>query len=620
MPQVHQYTAHRRSDWKLARRQFLGLGLAALAGCTSPFIRDQSPEVEDIAADPDNGTLLVGDYCGGWGLNHKRLEAIGLVTKLDNTGSDPPPGQGRDYLIGEMQGRDIKDPAKVLASPKVSMVQVIAYLPPAVQKGDLIDVAVRVPNKSQTTSLRGGWLMQARLREMASINGRLRRGHDAGFAEGNIIIDSIFNGDGDRLNEVRGRILGGGIAGETRTLGLVIRRDDVSIETTTVISTAVNQRFHTFDRGSKKGVAEPKNATFIKLLVAASYKLNLPRYIAVVRSVPLKEAAHQRARRLETLEQRLLEPTSCAKASLQLEAIGKEAIPVLKKGLASRDLEVRFRSAEALAYLDESDSAKTLAEAARDEGAFRWPALTALSSMDHVHAYEALGELLHVASVETRYGAFRALRIRNPNDPLVKGETLFSQFSLHVVPTTGERMIHISKSERSEIVLFGQDLRLKSPQGLYAGKHIMLNSTDAEQIKISRFAPGEEDRVVYSNVSLEAVIRAIASLGGTYGDVVQFVHEAKQAGLIEARVAVDALPKAGRRFYRDDEEDGDPQETDDFEALLAGPGKPEDAGPVGTDGSDMDEDVSETYVDPKFTPETNKGVWSRVTDWFSWSE
>jgi flagellar basal body P-ring protein FlgI len=615
MAQVQRKTAP-----PLVRREFLGLGLAALAGCTSPLIRGQSPEVEDLAADEQNSVLLVGDYCGAAGLNYKKLESIGLVTRLDNTGSDPPPSQAREFLLGEMRGRDIKSPEKVLASPNVSLVQVTAYLPPAVAKGDPIDIVVQVPKNSQTTSLRGGWLMQARLRELSNIGGRIRKGRELGLAEGAITIESIFNGDGDRMNEVRGRILGGGMSGETRSLGLVIRRDDVSIETTSVIGAAVNQRFHTFDRGSKRGVAEPKDDTKIELLVPARYKHNLQRYVAVVRSIPLSEAAHQRARRLEVLEQKLFEPTTCAKASLQLEAIGKEAIPALKRGLAARDLETRFYAAEALAYLDESVSAKTLAEAARDESAFRWSALAALSSMDHVSAYEALCELLHVSSVETRYGAFRALRIRNPNDPQVRGESLAGQLALHVVPTTGEPLVHISKAERSEIVLFGHEMRLGSPQGLYAGKHILLTSPDAEQIKLSRFAPGEEDRVLYSSNSLEQVIRAIASLGGTYGDVVQTIHAAKKAGLLEARVAVDALPKPGRTYYRDDQPDDEPDYAAELEGLMAGSNADSASGSESTGASAVDEQVSETYVDPKFAPATGKTTWSRVIDWFSWSE
>ena len=53
--------------------------------------------------------------------------------------------------------------------------------------------------------------------------------------------------------------------------------------------------------------------------------------------------------------------------------------------------------------------------------------------MDHVAAYEALNELLHVPSAETRYGAFRALRTRNAADPLVRGESLGGGFAYHVI-------------------------------------------------------------------------------------------------------------------------------------------------------------------------------------------
>jgi flagellar basal body P-ring protein FlgI len=593
----------------MARRAFLGsLGLAALAGCTSPLIRNQSPEVEDITATTENSVALVGDYMAPWGLELKKLQAIGLVTNLDDTGSDPPPGMARDILIGEMQGREVKNPEKILQSPKVSLVEVVAILPPAVEKGDPIDVLVKVPNRSATTSLRGGWLMKARLRLMAADrHGKLHTGGESALAEGSITVDTIFSGNGDSQNEVRGRILSGGVSLERRTLGLKIVREDVSIETTTVVGAAINQRFHTFDRGSKKGVAEPKDSRFVKLLVPPRYKHNLGRYMAVVRSIPLGEAAFQRARRLEALEQKLFEPTTCAKASLQLEAVGKEAIPALKKGLQSPDLETRFHAAQALAYLDEPESAQTLGEAAREEYAFRWQALTALSSMDHVQAYEVLSNLLHVSSAETRYGAFRALRRRRPSDPLVAGELLGGQFSLHLVPTTGEPLVHISRAERPEIVLFGHDMQMGPPQGIFAGKQIMLTATDAEQIKISRFSPGQEDKTVYTSLAVEQVIRGVVALGGTYGDVIQALQEAKQAGLIPARVEVDAVPRPGIAYSREESASEGSEPATSLDELM----KPESA------DAEKSQENGESYVDPKYSGGTKKGVWSRLTGWFS---
>ena len=109
---------------------------------------------------------------------------------------------------------------------------------------------------------------------------------------------------------------------------------------------------------------------------------------------------------------------------MQLEAIGSEGVDALLKGIQSKDPEVRFYAAEALAYLDHREAAEPLGQIARDQPAFRVFALTALSAMQDFAAYEQLRELLVVPSAETRYGAFRALWTMNEKDPLVKGEML----------------------------------------------------------------------------------------------------------------------------------------------------------------------------------------------------
>ena len=56
--------------------------------------------MEDLAAEDEAQAMpLVGDYCGSWGTDFKKVEAIGLVTNLNNTGSDPPPSQARESLF-----------------------------------------------------------------------------------------------------------------------------------------------------------------------------------------------------------------------------------------------------------------------------------------------------------------------------------------------------------------------------------------------------------------------------------------------------------------------------------------------------------------------------------------
>ena len=150
--------------------------------------------------------------------------------------------------------------------------------------------------------------------------------------------------------------------------------------------------------------------------------------------------------------------------------------------------------------------------------------------MDDAAAYETLRELLDTNSAETRYGAFRALWTMSPNDPLIHGEMLGDQFSYHLLDVEGSPMIHVTRSHRAEVVLFGKDHAFQLPLVADAGKHILVNGLSGAQITISRFRAGEptQQRIVSTHV--DEVIRAIVDLGGSYPDVVQLLQQAKENG------------------------------------------------------------------------------------------
>jgi flagellar basal body P-ring protein FlgI len=551
----------------LDRRQFLVVGLAgsaaALSGCATPLMRGQTPEADTPAEVKQ--LELVGDLTRPFGLNWLKIESVALVTNLPNTGSDPPAGDARERLKTEMMTHQIRDADKILASPTTSLVLCTAYLPPAVQKGDTFDVQVRVPARSETTSLRGGWLMQTRLRQVAMLGGSVHDGSVDGLAQGDLTVDAVFDGTDDKVLQTRARVLGGGISAITRPLGLAIAKDGASVRMSTLIGSAINNRFHTFDAGVKKGVAVPKRDNYIELAVSPRYKHNLARYLRVVRNIILRESPVERVERLQLLEKKLQEPPTAPLAALQLEALGNEGIPALRIGAGSNDPEVRFYAAEALAYLDQAEAAGPLGQAARDEPAFRWHALTALASMTHVSALDALNELLHAPSVETRYGAFRAMRIRNAADPATKGELLDKKFRYHVIPTTGEPLVHIARSRMPEIVVFGHEQRIRPPKFLFAGREIMVTTLENGELKVGRFQAGQDTHYETCTSELDKLIRTIVKLGGGYADVIQCLQEARKAGCLEARLAVEALPKPNRKFYREDDplpeappDDGEP--------------------------------------------------------------
>jgi flagellar basal body P-ring protein FlgI len=548
----------RRPPTDHARRVTRWIAVALIyffcCGCSGPILRPQSPEARiDLPPMPD--VKYVAEYTHPYGMDYVKAEAVSLVTGLDGTGSDPPPTPQRAVLLAEMNRRGVTKPNELLASGNTSMVLVRVFLRPGIQEGDRCDVEVRVPTQSETKSLRNGWLLPTRLTDMAVLGGQIREGHVLAVAEGPVLVDPSADPKDNPALATRGRILGAGVATKSRQLGLVISTQHASnpkdIRVSQEISRAINRRFYTFANGRKQGVATPKTGEYIDLLIHPRYKDNVARYMEILRSVAVDESASAVQARMMFLEHQLGDPLTAATAAMRLEAIGDDqAKQTLKQGIASNDAEVRFYSAEALAYLDDTAAVKVLADVARNEPAFRVNALAALSAMDDMAAADELHSLLEVKSAETRYGAFRSLWATNEHDPILRDENLANQFHYHVLDVPGPDMVHVTQSHLAEIVLFGKDQQFKLPLMLDAGKSIMVNGLKSDKITVSRFVAGAEPQQRVVSTKVDDVIRAIVDLGGTYPDVVQALEQAKADGALQSRFEVDALPEAGRAYDR----------------------------------------------------------------------
>ena len=525
--------------------------------------------------DPESSTArLVGDLAVPSGMYPVEVSAVTLVAGLRGTGSDPKPSPERALLMGEMQTMGIADPNRVLASPNTALVWVRGVLRPGIQEGDRFDVEVRIPSGSETTSIRSGHLLETRLQKLAVMgDNRIHNSQPLGIAKGPILVDPTADQKEDKVMVCRGRVLGGGVALKSRPLLLALKPDHRSVFNSSRIENAVNKRFHNYYKGTKEGVANAQTDEYIMLNVHPKYRDNIQRYVQVVRAVALRQSEADRIERLETLKKQLLDPITSARAALQLEAIGKQGIEALKEGIISANPEVRFYSAEALAYLDDSAAAPVLAEIARDQPAFRVFALNAIGAMDNYDSREELHNLLHVPSAETRYGAFRALSNRDSSDPVIAGDELGNNFSYHVIDTSGPPMIHVTRSHRQEVVLFGGQQRLRTPLAtmIEAGNRIMLTSNNQGEIVLSKFTVNEPDQQRTVSNLVDDVIRAITDLGGTYPDVVQALYEAKKAGSLDSRLEIDALPGAGRTYDRVATDEPDPAEEETQDKPSPGP-------------------------------------------------
>ncbi|MEN6556683.1 MAG: flagellar basal body P-ring protein FlgI [Thermoguttaceae bacterium] len=540
----------------MRRRHFLlvasSLAMIGFGGCSwlDGTMRSQSPDPIEAAELSSSQAKLVGDLVVPTGLNPTRVDAVGLVTCLHGTGSDPNPSPERAMLLNEMQLRGVKNPDTILRSGNVSLVKIQGYLRAGIQKGDRFDVEVRVPSQSDTTSLRGGYLLETRLTESAILENRVHHGNLLALAQGPIMIDPTADPKKEKIMMCRGRILGGGVSAISRPVGLVLTPGHQDARNSARVANAVNKRFHTLVNGIKTGLAKAKDDKYIELQVHPRYKDCVVRYCEVIRATPLAESASERMQRIAELSEKLMNPETAADAALQLEAIGTEGVDALLKGLKSNNLEVRFYAAESLAYLDRREAAEPLAQIARQEPAFRLHALAALSTMQDFLAFEQLRDMLALPSAETRYGAFRSLWTMNSKDALVRGEVLGDQFHYHVLDLDGPPMVHATRSRLPEIVLFGRDQRLQTPLALNAGNAIMVTSSGGEEVSVAKFSvqDGDQKRVV--STRLDDVIRAIVELGGSYPDVVQALQEAKTGGVLTSRFEIDALPRADREYER----------------------------------------------------------------------
>ena len=555
-------------------------GCAALVGCAGPAIRSQSPEVEALAA-IEADTQLVGDYAAAWGLGVQRIERAALVTGLAGTGSDPAPGPQRQMLLSDMQERGVVEPNTLLAAPSTSLTWVHGFLPPGIRKGDRFDIFVEVPADSETTSLAGGWLMETRLSELAVLGNAVREGRVLGLAEGPLLVDPVTNGTLDSVSRLRARVPGGGVALTTRNLGLIIAPEHRSVTMSKRLGDSINRRFHAVVRGTKRGAATPKTDRYIELQIPAIYRYNLARYVRVVRCVAVLEPPGGRHARLELLARQLADPVTAPAAALRLEAIGKEAIPTLRTALESKDAEIRFAAAEALAYLGETVAAEHLAAAAATMRSARPAALAALSVLDDANGIDALQSLLASPSAETRYGAFRGLWRMDSQMPLVKGERLGDACSLHVLDVKGPPLIHATRSTRPEFVFFGTEHPLADGLRAEAGRSIVVIVEGTTAIVI-RFTPGQSDQEAEVRAQADAVVRTIIEMGGSYPDAVQFLQQATAGRGLTSRLAFDALPDEfdGRQSIHEEasghDRDIDP-EADDPAAPSAADPRPDEA-------------------------------------------
>jgi flagellar basal body P-ring protein FlgI len=498
------------------------------------------------------------------------LEGVGLVSGLPNTGVDPPPSHERQKLVDEMRKAGVVNPNKVLADPRFAMVIVRLKLNTGATTHDRIDVELEVPPGSGTTSLAGGYLMTTRLREVGRAGDRELEGHELALAEG-----PVMPGTEAKPNDLkRGRVLGGARPKKDFPYNLVIKENRKSVRTASIIEKAVNARFHQTEGIEQKGMAKAETDQFLVLNVPRVYRHYPGRYFEVVKRIALVDSPELRAVRLEGWGRQLLDPATAGAAALCLEGMGPNAIDSLKKALPSGNAQVRFFAAEALAYLNDASGSDVLASTAVNLPEFRGVALNALAALDQPAAHLKLRKLMDEPDIDVRYGAFNALRTLDPQDPFLgrvrvleepprdpdEGDldptaistrrTALSRsqpdpFALYLVDTEGPPMVHVARTRRCEIVIFGRGQKLLTPVVVGSGALQVSASDGDESVQISKILPSRYDdgeQKFQCPLELGDVVRRMANLGASYPEIVSILQAANQQKNLAGPLVVDRVP------------------------------------------------------------------------------
>jgi hypothetical protein len=529
----------------------LGAVMAGLLGCTTPQTRLQSEDESDRDKEPE--VKVVRDVTDAIANTDPiQVSGVGLVVGLDGTGGGVAPGPYRQLLEEQLIKRNhLQNVKEILASPTTALVLVSAQIPAGAHKGDVLDVAVTVPRDSRTTSLRGGQLVECVLYNYdtkKALDPKFRgpdgyvRGHPLARAAGHLVV-GFGNGD-DAAREREGRIWGGASCGIDRPFYVILKADQQYAQVVQAVAEAVNLTFQGAVRAPTTDLAVAKTRSVVWLNSPPQYRLNLPRYLRVVRLIPLWDTPDKRIAYRRRLEQQLLDPAHAVTAALRLEALGKDSEPTLKKGLTSPHPLVRFCAAEALAYLGSPSCGTELARTVEQQPALRAFSLTALASLDEAVCHIELRNLWGSTSAETRYGAFRALRALDENDEAVQGELLNDSYWLHRVAPNSSGMIHISSTRRAEIVLFGEEPCLIPPFPIVAGEFTVTAGRDDDHCTLARTSARHGRDKRQCSLKVEDVLHTLADMGGTYGDAVDVLRKADHLQCLTCKLAIDALPQA----------------------------------------------------------------------------
>jgi hypothetical protein len=319
-------------------------------------------------------------------------------------------------------------------------------------------------------------------------------------------------------------VIGGGRV--TDPLAMEVVLDNPSHARASSLVAAINTRFPA-EPGEEGQCARGRNDQSIVIRVPRQYRDRSADFVRLLNFVPIESAfANEYAKRY--VEELRSTPAMAEELSWALVAVGKPAIPFVQGLYDSAELLPRMAALRAGAMLGDMRAVPALKAVAAgqdvstDAQAFRSEAIVLLGRMGFNPTIDtALRELIGGSNLETRIAAYEALSERN--DPAIRRIPIDNRFSIDSVPF-GDELIYITQQGSPRIVIFGNDVRLRTPSIVSAwderfmlvneGRpkaHTPAKSSESSGVVPTKFDPSRPVRLYFRSEREGSVTRSVVS-------------------------------------------------------------------------------------------------------------
>jgi len=523
------------------------VGLVAVWQGCAPEVKE--PDLEQ----PPDLDATIGEFGEFFQHSAVRVKGFGIVAGLAGTGSSECPPDLRRvltrHILKETGGDGTINPDEFINSPDTAVVEIYGTIPAVASKGDRFDVQVVAYSSTQTTSLAGGILYPADLKEMSRLVSFDIYTAVLARAAGPIFINRL---DGDK-SRTSGYVLGGGTVLEGVRLAIGLYKP--GFLASAAVRNRINERF-----GPK--TAHAVSAAEIEFTIPRKYANRKEQFLVMLRELYLSGNADLQARRIDMLAGRLASETDKTTVEFALEAIGRPALDRLAEFLVSADEKTRFHAARCMLSIGDDRALPVLAQLARDpDSPLRVDAVAAIGlSAKRNNAIPILSRLLDDEDFDVRFAAYEhLLRLR---DISVSRTVVANKFFIDQVTSRGPKVIHVSRARVPRIILFGAPIRCQKNIFIESdNKDIVINAHPGEEyISVMRRLPNRPKLVgpLLAGYDLSDLIQALSGnpdkerppgvrrgLGVSYSDILPLLSKMCATGAVKASFLKGQMTSAG---------------------------------------------------------------------------